>query len=91
MVFLLLPATDDNINTLGDWVKLNRKVKNVSQKELSKASHLSQSLISQIEKGVVHDISVATLFRLLNYFKADINEVSDLIGNSLMMDLECNE
>ncbi|MFL0584257.1 helix-turn-helix domain-containing protein [Solibacillus isronensis] len=86
----MLPTTEESVSTLGDWLKLNRKMNNVSQKELSKASKLSQSLISQIEQGVVHDISIVTLFRLLNYFRADINDVAAFINSSTIEYEELN-
>lgn len=81
-----IPA--ESVSTLGEWVKFNRKVNNVSQRELSIGSCLSQSLISQIEKGIVHDISIVTLFSLLKFFEADINDVSDLITNAPYIDYE---
>lgn len=86
----MLPL-QENVSTLGEWVRLNRTNYELSQKELSQISQLSQSLISQIEKGVVHDISIHTLFKLLGTFNAEIRDVADFFINQPQRELNIAE
>jgi DNA-binding XRE family transcriptional regulator len=52
--------------TIGEQLRHFRKIKDLTQQELSTLSGVSQSSISDIEKGIV-DVRVDTVIRLCNY------------------------
>jgi transcriptional regulator with XRE-family HTH domain len=51
--------------TLGDMIKQYRKKNNLTQKQLSKLSHVSKSLIEKLERGVLMNPTIDSLIRIM--------------------------
>lgn len=68
----LLKADDNNLNNLGDKIKLLRKEKKITQQELANALSLSQSTIGMIEKNR-QGVGRKTLIKIANFFNVTVD------------------
>jgi len=57
---------------IGEQIKKERKRRKISQDEIAKELGMSRSTISQIESGIVQEIGVRRLIRVLDYLGLEI-------------------
>lgn len=57
---------------IGNQIRNNRKHQKLTQAELAKALGMSRTTISQIESGIVQEIGVRKLLRLLEYLGLEL-------------------
>jgi transcriptional regulator with XRE-family HTH domain len=57
---------------IGEYIRLERKQRKMSQSALAKLLGMSRSTISQIETGTVQDIGVRKLIRILEVLDLEL-------------------
>lgn len=57
---------------IGQQIKKERKLRRVSQEKMAHELGMSRSTISQIEAGIIQDIGVRKLIRMLDYLGLEI-------------------
>ncbi|MDY0191623.1 MAG: helix-turn-helix transcriptional regulator [Desulfuromonas sp.] len=57
---------------IGDEIRLERKRRKISQTTMSRDLGMSQSTISQIETGVVQEIGIRKLIRIMEYLGLEL-------------------
>jgi transcriptional regulator with XRE-family HTH domain len=57
---------------IGKEIRKERKVRRISQGKLAKDLEMSRSTISQIESGIVQEIGVRKLIRILEYLNLEL-------------------
>jgi transcriptional regulator with XRE-family HTH domain len=58
---------------IGKKIKTERKRRKLTQKQIAKALGMSHATISQIEAGIVQDIGIRKLTRILEYLGLEIS------------------
>jgi transcriptional regulator with XRE-family HTH domain len=58
---------------IGAKIKAERKRRKLTQKQIAAALGMSHATISQIEAGIVQDIGIRKLIRILEYLGLEIN------------------
>lgn len=67
--------------TVGNVISDKRKELNISQRELSKQTHIANSTISRIEMDIITQPDPSTLKRLSAYLAIDYNYLLSLAGH----------
>jgi len=57
---------------IGADIRKERKLRKISQEKLAKDLGMSRSTVSQIESGIVQDIGVRKLIRILDYLGLEL-------------------
>ena len=57
---------------IGDNIRKERKLRNLSQEKLARALGMSRATISQIESGTVQEIGVRKLLRILDFLDLEL-------------------
>jgi len=57
---------------IGDKIRGERKRRKITQNQLAKDLGMSRTTISQIEAGIVQEIGVRKLIRILEYLSLDL-------------------
>lgn len=57
---------------IGDEIRQERKRRKISQAKLAKDLAMSRTTISQIESGIVQEIGVRKLIRILEYLNLEL-------------------
>lgn len=60
------------LSDIGHKIRNSRKLRKITQAELAKALGMSRTTISQIESGIVQDIGVRKLMRILDFLGLEI-------------------
>jgi transcriptional regulator with XRE-family HTH domain len=58
--------------SIGDEIRKVRKQRKITQAVIAKALGMSRSTISQIESGIVQDVGVRKLIRILDYLGLEL-------------------
>jgi transcriptional regulator with XRE-family HTH domain len=58
---------------IGEKIKTERKRRKVTQKQIAAALGMSHATISQIEAGIVQDIGIRKLIRILDFLGLEIS------------------
>ena len=58
---------------IGEKIKTERKRRKVTQKQIAAALGMSHATISRIEAGIVQDIGIRKLIRILDYLGLEIS------------------
>lgn len=57
---------------IGDHIRKERRLRKISQETLARDLGMSRATISQIESGIVQDIGVRKLIRILDYLGLEL-------------------
>jgi len=57
---------------IGDNIRKERKLRNLSQEKMARALGMSRATISQIESGTVQEIGVRKLLRILDFLDLEL-------------------
>ena len=57
---------------IGDNIRKERKLRNLSQEKMARALGMSRATISQIESGTVQEIGVRKLLRILDFLELEL-------------------
>ena len=57
---------------IGECIRKERKLRKISQEKMSKDLGVSRSTISQIEAGIVQEVGIRKLIRILDYLGLEI-------------------
>ena len=57
---------------IGEEIRKERKRRKISQEKMAKDLEMSRSTISQIESGIVQEIGVRKLIRILEYLNLEL-------------------
>lgn len=57
---------------IGNEIRAERKRRKITQDQLAKTFGMSRSTVSQIEKGIVQDIGIRKVIRILEYLGLDL-------------------
>jgi len=57
---------------IGEHIRKERKLQKISQSNLAKILGMSRSTISQIESGIVQDIGIRKLIRILDHLGLEL-------------------
>jgi transcriptional regulator with XRE-family HTH domain len=57
---------------IGEQIKKERKRRRISQETMARELRMSRSTISQIEAGIIQEIGVRKLIRILDYLGLEI-------------------
>lgn len=63
------------LNKIMERIREQRKIKNISQEEASKALNVSQSQYSKYERAAVH-LTIDQLIKIAKLLKTDISELT---------------
>lgn len=67
-----------NRRAVGEWIKVRRKSRNMTQIELGEAWHVSQAMICQVESGK-YEVSMSRFLELCEIFEIDSVLATDQI------------